>query len=293
MSTLQRWMLVRHWRASLTARRGPPYVQGFYRNLSSQPKLANAEQDGTNGAPQASSDEMNSTGRKRRKTPSTTGWTAFTKSNRLGRASSVLILRDAEQRRGNRDLTDEVIVQQKPLQDVDVDEVLRSIATQRQVPGQEEVNNSINSMRPRTDRDETAMLSQTRFEDMIEQLAQKFDKPQLSRYVAIHEEERLRKEMEERELRKMPFRSSTLDRKAQWSEWHPTEEHGRIARSGNPNLYRGKKAIANVLLRSIWGAEVLDERQSLGSMSLYIRGMKARILAIGGTFLLSGIFYSC
>ncbi|KAI9672792.1 MAG: hypothetical protein M1831_000227 [Alyxoria varia] len=208
--------------------------------------------------------------------PRTVGWTSLLKSSYLGRTASVLVLRDSEEKsRPKKGYT----LQEKKLQDVNVNELMRSVETQKNVSGQEDVNRSIDAYRPHSlEHDGPIVVAEEKLNEMGEDLAQSFNIQQLSRYISIKEGEKVLNHDHQARSKESDRTSLQPTR----SDWFPM--HTRInakALSRRSNVQRGKRNLVNVILRSVWGIKTAEETRRLGALTMSLHSATFTLLATG------------
>ena len=210
------------------------------------------------------------------------GWTSFLKSNTLGQPASILVLRDSEEKRGSGGKEDapEPTLQQKSVKDVNVDELLASVNAQRNEAGQEEVNQSIDALRPlHLNLGEPFMLASAQYDQILQALLRGFNQLQMSRYITIHEGDRALKERKAVPNSPGPGKS---DAGIVRSDWGPMDRHGLKLKAKPRTTVQGKGALAEAILRSIWGVEVREEVEQIGFLSVKLEVAKFSLLTRGG-----------
>lgn len=261
--------------------RAPPIsLQRSRRTFASQSEAVNApDQDGRKVGAQEPREQ-----RRPARSPKTKGWTSFIKSTYLGRHASILVLRDAERKRGVREEYDNVKVQETPLKDVNVDELLASINEQEKAPGQAEVNASIEELRPIPSLQASGgsiTLPLNGFEGLLRKLMRSYNQLQISRYITIQEGARLVR-AQDREVQQK--NTPRLNRVIARSEWYGLDSKGRpIPRARQGATRKGKKGLVEYLLRHVWEVQVAEEYSRVGCVELKLQSAQLRSLLSGGT----------
>ncbi|KAB8343262.1 hypothetical protein FH972_022850 [Carpinus fangiana] len=216
------------------------------------------------------------------------GWTATLKSSVLGESASILVLRDTESRRQSRRKHGQHSVQEDnaTLEEIfptrhSTTQILDMIKKQATTPGQDEVNSSIESLRPSdipayADR---LTITRERFNAIVGKLLQQFNQSQLSRYVSIQHGQRLAKLQTQEDARRA-FKEA--EGSSETSTEHVAQEDRPLSRLKQsqwlareiitirkPQRLLGKRAIADALLRSVWQIDVAEETLCEGKLTIY------------------------
>ncbi|KAL9087565.1 MAG: hypothetical protein Q9159_003581 [Coniocarpon cinnabarinum] len=221
-------------------------------------------------------------------------WKALLKSKSLGEPTSVLVLRDAEGGQVKLD-AQEVATKFHP-QGVSPAQLMESIQSSKRAPGQAEVNDAIDELKPaRSGRepDGPFLISQETFDDLMRSLNEKFNQLQLSRYVTIgagsqaiqaRDEfravkaatKRKRKESTKVDKKKM---SNSAHIREKWP-WVPTDHNSLpLPYAKRRPTFKGKQGVIDDLLRRVWGIEVIEEVYRSGVMALDIERNRLAIIS--------------
>jgi len=215
----------------------------------------------------------------------TTGWRSLLGSKSLGAASSIIVLRDSEKKRGGRNTVQKEPQRNEPIDEMKMDEILAKIKKQEEAPGQEEVNQSIEALRPlksTVDNDESVAILRATFNQILKSLAEQFNNQQLSNYVAIKAGSDI---LKAREASRLQSGAPTVHLRTSKSEWHPLS-HGERSIASLKGFHgrRGKKALAKFILRSVWMVEIVEEIEKTGIMDLVVEPRQLSILLLGGSW---------
>ena len=215
----------------------------------------------------------------------TTGWRSLLGSKSLGAASSIIVLRDSEKKRGGRGTVQKGLLANETFDEMKMDEILAKIKEQSKAPGQEEVNRSIDALRPlnsSSDNDEFIAISKSEFNQIMKSLADQFNNQQLSNYVAIKAGSDI---LKAREASRLQSGAPTVHLRTSKSEWHPLS-HGERSIASLKGFHgrRGKKALAKFILRSVWMVEIVEEIEKTGIMDLVVEPRQLSILLLGGSW---------
>ena len=204
------------------------------------------------------------------------GWTSLIKSSYLGRTASVLVLRDSEEKsRRDKGYT----LQEKKLQDVNVKELMRSVDSQKNVSGQADVNRSIDALCPRgSEQGGTVVMTEEKMHEMGEDLGQSFNLQQLSRYISIKEGEKVLKHDDQARRE----RNDCMSLQSTRSSWYPiATKTARKAPSRRRQVYKGKRNVVDMILRSVWGIKTVEETRLPGALTMTLHSATFTLLAAG------------
>ncbi|KAI9727676.1 MAG: hypothetical protein M1828_005904 [Chrysothrix sp. TS-e1954] len=204
----------------------------------------------------------------------TQSWRSLLKTQSLGRPTSVIVLRDSEERRwGDRAVPgDDVGVQRVLLKDVNADELLEAVETHRNAPGQEEVNAAIEDIRHASlqlDGSGTSVLTKDGYEQVALELAESFNQLQLSRYISIQEGNRLLN------AKQPSSKQSQTSPRIRTSDWIP---HSDVEQQS----FRGKAALIQIIVKRIWGVGIQEEIEKDGTLELTVNSRNVTLLMSGG-----------
>lgn len=197
----------------------------------------------------------------------------------------MLVVRDAERRLKNAPLVD-ATYEPATSEDVHTEEILASMESQKQVPVQEEVNRSIERLRPiktQFDDDKSPVLSKERYDALLDELIQSFDQIQLSRYVAVQDGKRLVAERERDQesaaletMKDVEQKFSTLV-----GEWQPQDPEYKPSK-----VYRGRfksrGKTSSYILRVLWRIEIQEEIARPGVLTMKLDNARYSLLTHGG-----------
>ncbi len=215
----------------------------------------------------------------------TTGWRSLLGSKSLGAASSIIVLRDSEKKRGGRDTVQKGTQRNEPIDEMKMDEILAKIKEQEESPGQEEVNQSIEALRPlnsKMDVDESVAILKVAFDQILNSLAEQFNNKQLSNYIAIQAGSDI---LKAREASRLQSGAPRVHLRTSKSEWHPLPHgEGSVASLKGFHARKGKKALAEIILRSVWMIEIAEEIEKTGILDLVVEPRQLSILLLGGSW---------
>lgn len=267
---------LRPLRKPVHPRRQPQSSRFYTTSRTTRTKKGTAEREGTEATVGDNSESFDR--------PVTKSWTAFIKTKKLGQSSSVLVLRDSENNPRSRAPRAKPVFQEKLLKDVDISELAESVQAQKSVPGQEEVNQSIDALRPLGATDTPNgpnVITRNQFDVLARELEQSFNQLQLSRYIAIKEGSRVLRNGRDTDITAVDL--SFKDKSITRHEWIKQEDQS-VKTIKRPALRR-KKALVDVLLRSIWFMEIEEEIVSVGSLTLLLHPVQLSLLLIGREYL--------
>lgn len=161
--------------------------------------------------------------------------------------------------------------------------ILEIIEKQAKVPGQEEVNKSIDALRPDdiSAYGDRLVVSRERFDAAAASLMQQFNLGQLSRYVAVEQGKSL-----------IATQNKTVPASPRigQSQWLANGQFGQSARYiPKPAKLTGKKAVADALLRTVWQLDIEDETITEGSLEMYPEASMLQLLSLQSKFLLASL----
>ena len=224
-------------------------------------------------------------------------WRAFLRSDSLGEPASVLVLRDAE---GQPDrLKGQEHVVSQSVENISTEELVASMNASKNAPGQQEVNDAIDQLRPLRSRREAKgpiMIPQKEFESLLQSLDEKFNQLQLSRYVTFAQASRMMQEQKsatkEKQRKQQGFPSSFEGLTEMVKTKSENEKHARILQPWTPissigvplskieqrPVYKGKKGVIDTLLRRVWNIEVVEEIYRAGVLALEVEQERLALL---------------
>lgn len=192
-------------------------------------------------------------------TPKAQGWSTLLQNKALGQAASVLVLRDTEQSRRGRKDQQNPTQKQVSLGDADLEKFLNSLKKQGNDPAQSEVNASIDSLKPDIESEDPsrpAVIVREQYEEVLKQLNDGFNQTQLARYIT--------QSLTEAHLAPRP-RSTIHPLAAAWLPVDKSTSGQNKKRKPSP---KGKRGLANSIVRSVWNLEIREEIEADGSLDM-------------------------
>lgn len=207
----------------------------------------------------------------------TKGWTSLLHEKLLGQSASVLVLRDSEEKRASR----------RPAEGTDsngythddrivVEKILDSLKGQKLDPLQSEVNSGIEAVKPDVSiapQGRSATVSAETHEHLLKELCKRFNETQLARYITTSSKPPTL-------LASVPLQSSAAARNGEVviskSQWRPLGQRRR------PINYRGKRALAETIFRSVWNLEVREEIEVKGTIDMRVPQQYLSVAMLGG-----------
>lgn len=216
-----------------------------------------------------------------------TGWTSIIKTKSLGKASSILVLRDTETKRtGRKPNNGSAVLEAMPLKDVKIQELMDSIEEQKKAPGQGEVNQSIDSHRPARSTDSIdgpIILSQREYDRIFKELQNSYNQLQLSRYITIHEGQRA---LQDGNAATTTPQVENLQKSVHELGWQAIDEDGNVVKdAAKTSKFRGKKSLVYALMSRVWSIEPFAIANLLGRMDVQMKKAQISLIMAGGMLL--------
>ena len=189
-------------------------------------------------------------------------WQSSLRSEALGSAVSILVLRDAEGRSRHLPASTETTA---PLKETGVSNVDASIKPPTNKPSQTEVNEAIDALRLEKDseqRGNTRILSPKEWRKKFNILDKKFTNAQLRQYISVKRTEQRTHEVGNREPK-------AAQEQKFWRSWVPQKQEGQPhSKIAQKSIHTGKALAISILIREIWAFKLPEDFGRQGSIAL-------------------------
>lgn len=205
-------------------------------------------------------------------------WRTLLDRQTLGQSSSVLVVRDAERKRQPQKNVQATHREQQASEADSIQKILSSVQKQEPDADEADVQRYISSLRPgahaANDSSTPPSVPRVQFEETAKALTDGFNQTQLARYITAHTTSSTAKPSpSERQKRK--------ERGFDVSRWVP--DAGTQSTS-TAQRHRGKKALVDNIMRSVWGVEVTEEVESTGSLKIQMDAKRLSLVLVEGEF---------
>lgn len=201
--------------------------------------------------------------------PRSQGWRTLLQNKTLGEAASILVLRDTERKKGGRRHGGEQQQEEQPSTNVDAGSLLESLEGQKIDPEQSEVNSSIDGLKPVAQKHgdlRPPTIAQEQYDKALRRLGERFNQIQLARYITHASQEQ-----------DMPAEAEQ-ERSPLTRQWRPPNG----ANGKRPVAHRGKKGLADNIIRSVWGFEVEEEINGQGTLDIRLDHNRMALALLDG-----------
>lgn len=216
-----------------------------------------------------------------KRAPRITQWKENLGSETLGNKASIIVLRDSEANRGPVvPRLSKLATMQIPARYVSPDHILELIDQNKDAPGQEEVNQHLDELRPKGygQQPERPIVTSYEFQRILGEIDIGFNQLQLSRYITIHQSQAMLRKQEAATKTTHKQKGVILPRSV-WLPAMPTPRQSAVP--------RGKKGLVNVIMRSIWGVEVYEEQEQVGAINVGLDEHSMAVLSARGNLEIS------
>jgi hypothetical protein len=209
----------------------------------------------------------------------------------LGEDADILVLKQLRRRRRENRQSETDI---QPLSEAqNASNILAQLEAEAAQVGEEEVNQQIEKLRPKTysTSDEPHFITQAAYKKIAKGLAQGFTVPQLSRYFSVAngikqsgQDEKLNDGPQAELKAKMGTGKRPVDR-TQWYPGTTAFAKRRVEASflkGQKSKPPSKSALVDQILRNVWNFVLLEEIEGDGELELALKPWQISLLNVGG-----------